>query len=201
MDAELRSLLESIAYGTDQRLTVTERLRAAELLAGAGQSEDLHAFDTHVAQMDTAQLDAELDGSLVVDVCRAILTGESSLGVSGADWPVTASYLAAEFERQVEARVAELVDIDKRQREIEQRATELAEIKYRQRDFGIVSPEPQEALSGDPEPGEPEGSPELPEAVSEPVDLIVAMRAEAERRWSDSPDDGPGIRRPPPRRR
>jgi hypothetical protein len=98
MDLRKRQkLLETVAASEDASLS--ERLRALELLApvSAGGS-----FSEHVGAMETAQLDAELDG-WVRDVVLAVATGASVLGIDPSHFP---HVRAAVEEVRAEARAA-----------------------------------------------------------------------------------------------
>lgn len=171
--SDLRALLESIAYGDDSKLTPTDRLRAAELLA-AQRVNERRAVDVELAGLDAEDIDRELDGALLVDVCRAVLEDREVLGVRAEDWPQTAHYLRGEVERQVALGIA---GASKRQKAIEARAREIAE--------SLNSEAATQARSSI----EADGPAEAREAVREPENPaedypgLAALRA-----WDDEPE-------------
>jgi hypothetical protein len=112
---DLRSVLEGIAYGTDEKITPADRLRAVEQLRELAPSLSVSATEREIMEWDDATLDREWDEACAEEIVESVRSGEGR-------YPNLASLLGV----MVEERAREIADADQIEAEIERRATDRA---------------------------------------------------------------------------
>jgi hypothetical protein len=112
---DVRSVLEGIAYGKDERITPGDRLRAVEQLRELHPTPSPSAYEREIREWDTATLDRELDELCAEEIADAVWAEDGS-------WPRLATLLRA----KIEERARELADAGRIEAEIERLATERA---------------------------------------------------------------------------
>jgi hypothetical protein len=140
MTHDHRAVLEAIAFGDDQRVTPSDRLRALEHLSRIDGTEPSGTYSSELASLDGEELDRHLD-ALLAEQIAADVFGERER------WPVLGQLIDREVERRAELRAKQLdgaqveAEIERR---VEERRCQLATPNTRQ-DKADEHPVPQES--------------------------------------------------------
>jgi hypothetical protein len=111
--SDVRSVLEGIAFGRDERITPADRLRAVEQLQQLNPTPPLDAYEQEISSWDEETLDREMDDLCAEEIAEAVREDNGR-------WP----RLAALLRETVEERARELADRDAIEREIEAKVKE-----------------------------------------------------------------------------
>jgi hypothetical protein len=112
---DVRSVLEGIAYGRDERITPGDRLRAVEQLRELAPERPLSDYEREIREWDEGTLNREVDDLCAEEIADAVWAEDGS-------WPRLAALLRA----KVEERARELADAGRIEAEIERLATKRA---------------------------------------------------------------------------
>jgi hypothetical protein len=113
MSGDLRAVLEALAYGDDERITPSDRLKAITELRTLEPPPTITGFEQEIREWDDATVDRELDDLCAEEIVEAVRAEDGR-------WPRLAALLRA----MVEERARELADRDAIEREIEDKVRE-----------------------------------------------------------------------------
>jgi hypothetical protein len=111
--SDVRSVLEGIAFGRDERITPADRLRAVEQLQQLDPTPPLDAYEQEIRSWDEETLDREMDDLCAEEIVEAVREDNGR-------WP----RLAALLRSMIEERARDLADRDAIEREIEEKVKE-----------------------------------------------------------------------------
>jgi hypothetical protein len=117
MTDDRRALLEAIAFGDDQRVTPSDRLRALEHLSRIEETDPPNAgYSSELASLEGEELDRHLDALLAEKIAGDVF-GEAKR------WPVLAKLVSREVDRRARTLAKDL-DVAQVEAEIERRVEE-----------------------------------------------------------------------------